>query len=512
MSNDQRIPVRRSQGVTQAEKYLKGLCDQTFLSLWSYSGIYRDQGQQGKGHGKEICDLLVVFDEHVVIFSDKDCKFPDTGDLELDWKRWYRRAVEKSAKQVWGAERWIETHPDRIYLDRSCTQGFPITLPNPDNAKYHRIVVAHDASERCKKELGGSGSLMIVPSIIGRDHYARFDDGGAPFSIGQIDPSKGYVHVLDDTSLDILLNTLDTITDFVRYLTKKEQFIQREQLIAAAGEDDLLAYYLKYLNKDGEHDFVIPPDVPSDLKGMVIDEGFWEDFEQRPERLAQIEANKVSYAWDALIETFNKHILNNTQYRASHPDIDSSEKIMRFLAREPRTRRRFLAKSLLEIIEKTLPSQRATRIIVPSEDGDPFYVFLLLPHLDGIPPKEYREVRGAFLEACCMVTKLKFPHAMDIVGIATETGLNAIRSEDAIYLDARIWGPEQQAEAQGLQNDLGILTETELFHESINEYPELMSHKQRKSGLGRTTKFPRNKPCPCGSGKKYKKCCGYRGR
>ncbi|MCB9421429.1 MAG: SEC-C domain-containing protein [Ardenticatenaceae bacterium] len=259
------------------------------------------------------------------------------------------------------------------------------------------------------------------------------------------------------------------------------------------------------LNEDGEHDFVFP----SDISGVFIDEGFWENFTQRPERKAQIAANRISYSWDALIETFNKHILDNTLYRSSHPDIDSSEKIMRFLARESRTRRRLLANSLHELIGKTPLDQRATRIMTPSKEGDPFYVFLLLPHLEGIAYEEYREGRGRFLEACCMVTKLKFPHANDIVGIATETGLNEHRSEDAIYLDASIWGPAQQAEAQSLQNDLGLLTETKMFHDTIYEYPDL-SH--RKSNQRRNTKkIPRNSLCPCGSGKKYKKCCGFPG-
>ena len=53
--------------------------------------------------GKEICDLLVVFDRHLFVFSDKYCAFPDTGDIALDWCRWYKRAIKKSADQVWGA-------------------------------------------------------------------------------------------------------------------------------------------------------------------------------------------------------------------------------------------------------------------------------------------------------------------------------------------------------------------------------------------------------------------------
>jgi hypothetical protein len=62
------MPIERADGVTEAERYLKRLCDRTFLSLWSYPGVYRDQGS-GKGtEGKEVCDLLVVFENHIIIW------------------------------------------------------------------------------------------------------------------------------------------------------------------------------------------------------------------------------------------------------------------------------------------------------------------------------------------------------------------------------------------------------------------------------------------------------------
>lgn len=37
-------PIQRVEGVTPAERYLSYLCDRSFLSLWSYAGVYRDQG------------------------------------------------------------------------------------------------------------------------------------------------------------------------------------------------------------------------------------------------------------------------------------------------------------------------------------------------------------------------------------------------------------------------------------------------------------------------------------
>jgi len=222
--------LNKSIGTTDAEKYLTRLCNETFLSLWSYPNIYRDQGRtnsmrsRAKGQGKEVCDLLVVFENHVLIFSDKHCIFPNSGDIKLDWSRWYKRAVKNSANQLYGAERWIFQFPENLYIDKNCNHPFPLPIPQKEKAIVHRIVVAHGASKECIEQLGGSGSLMISPNIIADMHIGS---NCLPFAIGQIDLQKGYIHVFDDITLKIIMNTLDTIPDFTQYLTKKEEFIDR---------------------------------------------------------------------------------------------------------------------------------------------------------------------------------------------------------------------------------------------------------------------------------------------
>ena len=500
--------IKRADGTTPAERHLKRLCDRSFLSLWSYSGIYRDQGHSKKGgDGKEVCDLLVVFQDHVIIFSDKDCAFPDTGDIKVDWGRWFRRAVEQSAKQVWGAERWIKSHPDRLFLDRACTQAFPINLPDPAEARFHRIVVAHDETMRSHRDLGGSGSLVLMPGIIGPEHYNGRGQGIKPFAVGQIDPAKGFVHVFDDTSLGIVMRTLDTVTDFVAYLTKKEQFILGGRLALAAGEEDLLAFYLEGYNDADEHDFIIPPQA----KAVVVQEGTWRNFAARPQRLAQLDADRVSYAWDRLIETFNRHVFAGTQYQASHPGFREQERLMRMLAQESRFRRRLLAGALLEFMRNSPPHLRGTRVIKPYRQGDPYYVFLLVPYHHDKPYDVNRRVRMNYLEAVCMVTKLMYPDAQDIVGIATEAGEPEDgRSEDALYYDARAWSEEDRAEAERMQKEWNLLTNLKMYARSVKEYPDAELPTPFTSGPTRKqyADYPRKQPCPCGSGKKYKRCCG----
>lgn len=490
--------ISRADGITESERYLKKLCERTFLSLWSYPNVYRDQGHVSKGDGKEVCDLLVVFENHVIIFSDKDCAFPNSGDLTKDWSRWFRKAVAKSADQVWGAERWIRDHPERLFTDSACTHRFPIDLPDPEQAVFHRIVVAHDFTNRCQRELGGSGSLMIAPSISGTAHFEANPDGIHPFMVGEVDPNKDFVHVLDNTSLHIVLSTLDTITDFVEYLTKKEDFIRSGRLAMAAGEEELLAFYLSDIDEDDQHDFIVPPDV----NAVYIDEGHWEDFKNHPQRQSQLRANEVSYVWDRLIESFGTHIIAGTQYYRSHHSLSDSERSIRLLAREPRTRRRMLATGLVEVVSETLPDWgRRSRHLLPSRPGDPYYVFLLLWR----PPTEtyerFREARRNLLEVYCRVLKTIYPDAEDIVGVATEDRTVQSRSEDVIYFDAREWSEQDQSEALSLQEDLDILLEYQRFDTRVQEYPELQVDTQNVKGRDR------NRACSCGSGKKAKKCC-----
>lgn len=473
--NSHVMKIERSDGITPSEKYLKKLCDRAFLSLWSYSGIYRDQKIGTKGDGKELCDLLVVFEEHVIIFSDKHIEFPNSDNIQTNWSRWYRRAIRDSAKQIFGAERWIKSFPDRLFLDRSCTQPFPINFPDFDKAKFHRIVTVHGIAEPCKRFFrGGSGSLIIDNTIKGEEHST---ESCQPFAIGQVNPQKGYVHVFDDVTLDVILQTLDTITDFTNYLNKKEKFLSSRLTVYLPGEEELLAYFLQQFNESGEHDFILPRD---DIDAFSLEEGFWDDFIKSPKRKTQIEADGISYSWDALIEKFNKHILEDTQYYAFPRGTKEQNKTVKFLARENRTRRRMLAKSIHELLGKTHSTKHGVRVMAPSRIGDPYYVFLLFPKSKEQSEDEYREMRRVVLESYCRVTKYKFPDAEDIVGVSTESGWDTQRSEDLMYLDTREWSEEDQELAKGFHDDLGLLKTINWFAEKEYEFPTEKTKKRKR--------------------------------
>src|SRR4029077_5726053 len=105
----------KSQGLTVSEQVLAELCEKSFLRLWTYPNL-------SKKPGKELTDLLVVFRDDVLIFSDKSFTFPDTGDAMLDWRRWFRRAITDSAHQISQAERMMRNRRDQEILDTQSPQ------------------------------------------------------------------------------------------------------------------------------------------------------------------------------------------------------------------------------------------------------------------------------------------------------------------------------------------------------------------------------------------------------
>ena len=70
------------------------------------------------------------------------------------------------------------------------------------------------------------------------------------------------------------------------------------------------------------------------------------------------------------------------------------------------------------------------------------------------------------------------------------------------------------AEAGNKERSLEAMANTirDVFPEAIAEYAHLGQSihlaLSEVAGPGRSTKVGRNEPCPCGSGRKYKKCCG----
>ena len=235
----------------------------------------------------------------------------------------------------------------------------------------------------------------------------------------------------------------------------------------AAGEEELLAYYLTHLNADGEYDFVFEDEVAA----VTLVEGLWQDFVSSPQRAGQLKANRISYVWDDIIERSAHHFLQGTSHYLSDTKLSSHEMILRFFAREPRLRRRMLASTMVDMVKTTPPHLRRLQVVPPARSGDPYFVLLVLPKPAGRSHDEYREVRRGYLEACCRVVKLDFPDALDVVGLASETSATVGRSEDAVYFDARLWTKEMAVAAGREKAALEILITANRIQRVVRDYP-----------------------------------------
>jgi len=65
----ERKRVERASGSTPSERYLQRLCERSFLKFWSHPRVFQNDGLARCGQGKELCDLLVVFGNDILIFS-----------------------------------------------------------------------------------------------------------------------------------------------------------------------------------------------------------------------------------------------------------------------------------------------------------------------------------------------------------------------------------------------------------------------------------------------------------
>ncbi|MBJ8496360.1 hypothetical protein MID07_07210 [Acinetobacter seifertii] len=495
--------IKKSATFNESEKLLAKLGDKAFLSLWSFANVYTDEGLkidekgQRKGQGEELCDLLVVFGNHVLIFSDKgQIEYRPTDDIKVGWRRWVERAFLKSAYSTYKAEKWIKQMPHRIFLDKECTEKFPIAIPDKDVIRVHRIAVTRGITEHSKKYYEDkSGTLLIRPDIIGKDHLDN------PFMIGTADSKKGYVHFFDEESIDKVFEELDTIKDFTDYLSQKEELINSGMLLVAPGEDELLGYYLS--SRENEEyisapKFIIPKERKDEI--LVVQPGFYEGHKKTKEYKLLKEIGRVSYFWDRCIELMGGAAFTGKWHETNGKNYDEEITVLKYMASESRMARATLSDAFLDIRRKPFPSSEVhPRVRVCGSPTNPEigYVWLVMKLSDMQKDyTEYREHRKAMITSYCMACKDAFPQFETIVGIAVDAVNNKGASEELIYVHTNEWTEEEFQHAKFLREELGFLKNTKMTsikYSIKSEETELSKLRKRRKKSNKLQKAARRK-------------------
>lgn len=381
-----------SEGLTESEKFVASISERAFLTLWTHPNPV------GK-KGKELCDCLITCGNHIVIISVKHINYKDTGD-SAGWNRWVKSAIDKSAVQIGGAERWLKSAQSFTRHD-----GRQVNLPSIENRQIHRISVSLGAKRQIPTKSGDLGN--------------------------------GIVHVCDEYSLGAIFGLLDTITDFVGFLSETESLISRANVIfSGGGLEDLLAIYLQnnYSFPFEEADFLLIDDTV--FKGFIDSDAY----------KAQQQSFKPSYVWDKLIEHYTKDLLTDGMFDYSSKEVTTNQLALTQMALQPRGHRANLAESLVEFLEK--PELKvASRAILAYQNTA--FVFLVGDSSD-------REARIQELGLRCLVIRGRLPNVGVVVGIATDRpGKSRGHSSDLVYIDIPEWTDEFESRVQYIQKELG---------------------------------------------------------
>lgn len=405
--------MQRRHVMTRSEQFVYNLSKAACLTLWTYPNPI------GKDSGKELCDVLVVCRPDVLIFSVKEIELKTDGDLAVQIERWKRRAVDESVEQIYGAQRRLEMVADVTAADgKTGVQLGPL-----GERKVQRIAVA----------IGAGGTVPLQ----------------------SLDAGKGFLHVLDEDSLYLLLSELDTITDFTEYL------LGREALITAnagggivASEPDLLAYFLLH-----EHSFSPLINAKHHLTLLV---GLWDDFFGSAKYKTKKSTDVDSYVWDNVITQFHDDYLDGGIEFGS--ELATVDEITRVMARENRMHRRMLGDGFKSFMDRTDVQSR----VVMNRNGQAHYVFLKAPH------EESREDRVRDLEMRCFIARDEIDKkglTGKMVGLSTEVYEKGKGfSLDALLLDIPTWGEEQRAIARRLREDTGFFKSPEYRDQKGSEF------------------------------------------
>ena len=402
---------------SKTEELTFRICRRSFLSLWSYANPRRSRTA-------ELCDVLVVCDPNIIIISVKEIGFKQQGDLGTQVHRWYRSAVWKQVKQVYGAERWITLGGHRAVIRSDGSEGMP--FPSADRRRIHRVVIA----------IGGPPGLPLP--------FGHFGEGD-------------FVHVVNDAIFETLLKTLDTVTDFTDYLTAKEQlFHGSPENVGSENELDLLAWYMG----NAKTFSLLEPIVPM--------RNAWARFQNSPQFQAKQKADEESYLWDLIIEMVSRDITEHT-LEVGEATLSGNERIVRVMAREPRLSRRVLSQSMWQFLERARTDGWASRM-VRSALTRIGYVLLARGATTS------KEQRARELQVRCFIARALLPNVDAIVGLATETpGTAPHMSWVLTYFNPQPWPVHDQMFAHCLSRLSGLFAEVQqqLTHEQ--EFPPIES-------------------------------------
>jgi hypothetical protein len=269
----------------------------------------------------------------------------------------------------------------------------------------------------------------------------------APFILGSF--SAQFVHVLDEVTLPILLQELDTISDFVSFLNWKAELVKSECLSVSSGEEHLLALFIR-----SEHFGDTNADqARAQGASVVVGEDLWDGLVSSAAYRSYKARLRPSYFWDQMVQLLADDVLNERMLEGNEAGPAGHERRIRALARPSRAMRLQLSQAYGDLFATT--SGTHFRAVVHPNLPDSAFLFLVLKR-EGRTESEYRATRGSLLRAYSMVYASDHPGVRHVVGVSSGPSGDS-RSQEVFYIDRRDWTPEDDELANDLRQVLQSL-------------------------------------------------------
>ncbi len=308
------------------EDFVNELAFNSFVKYWCFPNPKDENGDK-----KEISDLLILFENICIIISVKNYTFKG------DHKRYFKNTIDKAIRQIYGAERKLFNSSHKI------------TFIHPERGVYN-----FDPDDYTK----------IFRVII------NLGEGELFYLIGSDEQKKEFINIFNKEAFLVLTNELDTISDFIEYLEKREELFKTKDVIMLSGPDEdytdeanieFLEYSTKrdFRNRKSititgtekdllAHYFLFKRDFSSIVKsdeytGLWLDiEGEWDNYFSNKKVAAKKEEDRISYFIDNLVK---REILS----------LENGHIFAKILFSFNRFERRMIAKTFYNFYEKFNP-------------------------------------------------------------------------------------------------------------------------------------------------------------
>jgi len=487
--------------VNQYEKLMNELFWDKSTKLFGYSNTM-------KPNNEELTDFFIPFEEDILLVEDKskdgDIELPDGINIynikkdeenfeiiKREWNRVLKGKINKAIKQLNGAELYLKSK-GIVYKNRNKVESNIITYN--EKAKMHKIVLLHSIDKACQQYYDSDYGGLVYQKFLKNNE--ENDNIFSLFSYGKLDRNT---HIFTEQQFVFLNTYLPTLSDILSYLNWKERLFD---LISIVGMDEfsLICYYIEYGDYLIEKFSNIEKEVGKPINNIIL-EVYDDDSIHNLENTNKIFIrNKNS---SNAIKRLLKYLDDNKGKDSS--DIDLRDKLLRFYLRLDIEAQLGISENIQYILSNNKSSLVNSSCIYKKC----LYLFV---NLNTIITEDIDVYSYAFISKFGIRYIEKYKNEVDIQDIVLclfykdennelcniFTSLNLVEFEkDYSFI--------KDVKKDILKIDSLLPQRIDyLFDDYIKKNNFNLSLKNKFNLKGKD----RNKLCPCGSGKKYKKCCG----